>query len=137
MQQKTKNYICPVSSRLSFDETLDRVIGQLELEALADGNGNTPPMCTDICLIVTDVYMRNPKGSVIIGGELLDVETVQGIYRQLRAEHVQLVIDNFSKVTHEIKNKRQYLRTALYNSVLECNTHYENLYNAHFGGEGG
>lgn len=125
----TKNFI---SSRgrvpsPSFDETVGEVTRQLEVECL-ESRGYNKPQILEICMIIAEIYMRNPNGSVRIGGELLDNSIVQQVYKKLAAEHIELVIDNFSRTTTVIHNKKQYIRTALYQSVFELEAHYANLY---------
>lgn len=115
----------PVPS-LSFDETVEEVTKQLETETLEE-RGYSRPQISEICMIIAEIYLRNPKGSVRIGGELLDTSIVQQVFRKLTADHVNLVLDNFSRTTALIRNKKQYLRAALYNSVFEMDSHFVNL----------
>lgn len=84
----------------------------------------------DICLIVTEVLKLPPDALVRIAGNNLPAEMVQAIYHRLAHEHIELVMENFGRATYEIKHKKTYLRTALYNSVFEINAHYENAVNS-------
>jgi hypothetical protein len=80
----------------------------------------------DICLIITEVLKLPPDALIRIAGNNLPAEMVQAIYHRLTHEHIELVMENFGRATYEIKHKKTYLRTALYNSVFEINAHYEN-----------
>ena len=111
----------------SFDETVGEVTRQLEVECL-ESRGYSKPQLLEICMIIAEIYMRNPNGSVRIGKELLDNSIVQQVYRKLTAEHVDMVMDNLSRITTVIHNKKQYIRTALYQSVFELEAHYANLF---------
>lgn len=121
------NSISSSSRVLSFDETVGEVTRQLEVECL-ESRGYSKPQILEICMIIAEIYMRNPNGSVRIGKELLDNSIVQQVYRKLTAEHVDMVMDNLSRITTVIHNKKQYIRTALYQSVFELEAHYANLF---------
>lgn len=121
------NSISSSSRVLSFDETVGEVTRQLEVECL-ESRGYSKPQLLEICMIIAEIYMRNPNGSVRIGKELLDNSIVQQVYRKLTAEHVDMVMDNLSRITTVIHNKKQYIRTALYQSVFELEAHYANLF---------
>ena len=125
-----------VRQRPSFAEVSGRVREQLEIDCLIDNTGRYPPEADDIVNIVADAYCRNPRGCMRIGGELIDTDTVCGMFCQLRCEHVALVIERLRAVNYPIKNKAAYLRTALYNSLLEINAHYANLYASNGGADG-
>lgn len=86
----------------------------------------------DICLIITEVLKLPPNALVRIAGNNLPAEMVQAIYHRLTHEHIKLVMENFGRATYEIKHKKTYLRTALYNSVFEFNAHYENAVHKDF-----
>lgn len=122
-----KNSISSSSRVLSFDETVGEVTRQLEVECL-ESRGYSKPQILEICMIIAEIYMRNPNGSVRIGKELLDNSIVQQVYRKLTAEHVDMVMDNLSHIKTVIHNKKQYIRTALYQSVFELEAHYANLF---------
>lgn len=111
----------------SFDETVGEVTRQLEVECL-ESRGYSKPQILEICMIIAEIYMRNPNGSVRIGKELLDNSIVQQVFKKLTAEHVDMVMDNLSRITTVIHNKKQYIRTALYQSVFELEAHYANLF---------
>ena len=86
----------------------------------------------DICLIITEVLKLPPNALVRIAGNNLPAEMVQAIYHRLTHEHIELVMENFGRATYEIKHKKTYLRTALYNSVFEFSAHYENAVHKDF-----
>lgn len=111
----------------SFDETVGEVTRQLEVECL-ESRGYSKPQILEICMIIAEIYMRNPNGSVRIGKELLDNSIVQQVFKKLTADHVDMVMDNLSRITTVIHNKKQYIRTALYQSVFELEAHYANLF---------
>ena len=83
----------------------------------------------ELCYIIAEVYIIDPDSKIKISDEILDAYLVQEIFRELTLEHLRLVKDNFEDQIELIKNKRAYLRTALYNSVFEIEAHYTNLVN--------
>lgn len=116
--------ICP-SARLSFREAFRRAAIQTELSLC---NRRADQM-RELCYIIAEVYIINPDSKIAISDETLDAYLVQEIFSELRYQHLELVLDNFNAKTELVKNKRAYLRTALYNSVFEYESHYTNLVN--------
>ena len=76
----------------------------------------------EICLIIAEVFMLPPTAEIQIAGQKLSVALVCGVYEMLRHEDIIAVMDNVEKATYEIKHKKTYLRTALYNAVFEHET---------------
>lgn len=114
------------SIRPSFYEILNQIKVQVEvynfpLRQLEGAN--------ELCLIITEVMKLKPENEIKIDGTMLSVEMVQEVFSLLKNEHLQFVLDNFEKVNHQINNKKAYLRTALYNSVFEIESHYTNSFN--------
>lgn len=81
----------------------------------------------ELCYIIAEVYIIDPESKIKVSDEYLDAYLVQEIFRELDFNHLELVLDNFNEKTDLVKNKRAYLRTALYNSVFEIESHYTNL----------
>lgn len=120
------------SVRPSFREAFRRAAIQTELDCYR--NTNRADQMRELCYIIAEVYIIKPESQVAISDELLDAYLVQEIFEELRSVHLELVADNFNSLTTIIKNKRAYLRTALYNSIFELESHYTNLVNHDFGG---
>lgn len=76
----------------------------------------------EICLIIAEVFMLPPTAEIQIAGQKLSVALVCGVYEMLRHEDIIAVMDNVERATYEIKHKKTYLRTALYNAVFEHET---------------
>ena len=84
----------------------------------------------ELCFIIAEAE-RLPDGTPMqIGGDKLPAELVREIYGLLQYEHLEMVIENFKKEQRELRYKKSYLRTALYNSVFELESHYINQVNA-------
>ena len=111
----------------SFNKNLNTVKEQVEFECFTTEQQG---FAEEICFIITEINKLVPCAKVKIGGENYSADMVQAVYHRLTHEHVMLVMDNFSRIRYEIKHKKTYLRTALYNSVFELNAHWENQYNA-------
>lgn len=112
------------SARLSFREAYRRAAAQTEMQACTDSRKG---MMTELCYIIAEVYMMDTNSKIAVGGEPLDAYLVKEVFEELRYPHLEMVTDNFARETKYIKNKRAYLRTALYNSVFELEAHYTNL----------
>ena len=113
--------------RPSFREAFRRAAQQTELRCF-EGYPREYFM-RELCYIIAEVYIIDPDSKIKIADEILDAYLVQEIFRELTLEHLRLVNDNFKDQTELVKNKRAYLRTALYNSVFEIEAHYTNLVN--------
>ena len=127
MNQETKNNpFCyeESQSRPSFREAFRRAAEQVELRCCE-------PIETEhfreLCYIIAEVYMLDPYSRIRIADEIFDAYLVQDIFAELELDHLRLVWNNFRSQTSIIRNKRAYLRTALYNSVFELTAHYANL----------
>lgn len=112
--------------RLSFREAFRRAARQVELTCSDVGEKGA---LRELCYIIAEVYIIDPDSKVRISDEILDAYLVQEIFGELTLEHLRLVRDNFRDKIELVKNKRAYLRTALYNSVFEIQAHYTNLLN--------
>lgn len=108
-------------------QILQNVKEQVEYDCLTPDN---QPAANEICLIIAEVYKLPPQAEIKIESKPYSAEMVQSVYSMLTNEHITLVIDNFSRICYEVKHKKSYLRTALYNSVFELNTHWENRVHA-------
>lgn len=113
--------------RPSFREAFRRAAKQVGLYEYAAASERDP--LRELCYIVAEVYAIDPDSRVNISGEILDAYLVQEIFGELTLDHLRLVLANFREQMDLIKNKRAYLRAALYNSVFEIEAHYANLAN--------
>lgn len=113
-----------MSARLSFREAFRRAAIQTELSLC---NNSRADQMRELCYIIAEVYIINSDSKIAISDETLDAYLVQEIFSELRYQHLELVLENFNSKTEIVKNKRAYLRTALYNSIFEYESHYINL----------
>jgi hypothetical protein len=114
-----------VLSGVSFTEVLDKVKVQIDIDCFADRDAQ---FADEISYIIAEVMKLDPECDIRIEGAARTAGMVQEVYSKIEHEHVQQVIDTFRAITHEIKNKKAYLRTALYNSVFELEASGINLY---------
>ena len=98
----------------SLRETLAEVYSQIEIEGY-----NNPEFAREIALIITEIYRLPPMWEVQIDGQKMPASLVADVYRELTWEHVTAVIAGFKNAEYEIKYRKSYLRTALYNEVFE------------------
>ncbi len=113
--------------RPSFREAFRRAAKQVSLYECAAATERS--RLRELCYIIAEVYIIDPGSKVRILDEILDAYLVQEIFGELTLDHLRLVHANFREQTDLIKNKRAYLRAALYNSVFEIEAHYANLAN--------
>ena len=114
--------------RQSFMQIFESVVEYTEAKNITlHRSGNADPQAIELCKIITEVLMFDPDEKIIIAKERMQASTVQDVFRQLRSEHLELVLFSFSNGIHYIANKRAYLRTALYNAFFEHEFYYSNL----------
>lgn len=124
---------CPVMSRPSLFATLEEVKEQVEYEIFGlERNGQRfepDGLYREVCLLIAEMYIKPPESIVRIRGSEMEAGVVQEVYRALKHEHVEHVVDRFREQTGLIRKKTPYLQTALYNVLFEIDAHYTNLVN--------
>ena len=104
-------------------EVMDLIKAQIELETFSSTDKD---FAKEIALIIAEV-MRLPETALIrIDGNGLPAGMVQEVYAMLEREHVEGVISAYRRAKYEIRRRKTYLRTALYNSVFETESRIEN-----------
>lgn len=66
--------------------------------------------------------MLPPIAEIMIDGDKLPAKNVQEIFLELKKDHIEAVVENIRKIDYPIKHVKTYIRTALYNAVLETGT---------------
>lgn len=117
------------SLRPSFREAICRAERQVRRDDILHDRAMRPEHLREICMIMAEVYMMDPDKPIRISGEWLDGHVVQQVFCELQREHVEMVAGEFCRLTNDIRNKKAYLRTALYNSVFIIEAHYTNRVN--------
>ena len=112
------------SVRPSFREAFRRAAQQTELHL---ASADERDALRELCYLIAEIYVISDTSPIRIGEELLDGALVREVFEELTMEHLRLVRGNFLKQPTVIRNKRAYLRTALYHSVFELEAHYENV----------
>lgn len=123
----------PVSSRPSFREAVSRAEDQIEMDCI---DPRLKAQARELCFIMAEIYLMHPDSHIKISGEELDGYLVQQIFSEITNQHIVLVITNFNRNTYLIKNKKAYLRTALYNSVFELEADVSNVASVAIAGGG-
>lgn len=123
------------SLRPSFREAISRAerqVGYWEMKKSSDKLMHQMNMeiVHEMCAIMAEVYMMDQTDKIRISGEWLNVYMVQDVFGEITREHVTDVLTDFNKLTCEIKNKKAYLRTMLYNSVFSLSANAKNQCNS-------
>lgn len=133
---ENKNFCCEKSQCQSQSQAgslknyLTSAEEQVELECF---DISCRSLVKEICCIIAEVdYLaeRCPLNEIKIGKENYTFALVSEVFHQLTHEHIEFVIEKFSKIKYEIKFRKSYLRTALYNSVFEMESFWANKYNS-------
>lgn len=107
--------------------SLSSLFEQVKLRLDLDEQGNVDGFHQELCLIITEIYAMRPDSYIKISKNFILARIVQGVFAKLTFEHLQMIYDNFKCIDYPIYNKKLYLRTSLYNSVFEFDSHYTNL----------
>lgn len=77
------------------------------------------PSVIELAGIITEVELMDSYYLIDICGEQLPAGLIAEVFGELTPDHIVRVLDYYRKSTVDIKRKRQYLRSMLYNSVME------------------
>lgn len=78
----------------------------------------------EITELITDT-VNSKRKSVRICGENKPLEVVKSVFLKLNEGHIEYVLDSMKHNTAKIRNIRNYLLTALYNSKFTINNYYQ------------
>lgn len=114
-------------SALSFREAIEEAEAQIEPECF---ECSLRGRVREVCRVIAEIYMLPDGARVKIEGEELPVEAVREVFAQLDDGHVRYSLERFDRYEGRIFAMKPFLRTLLYNSVFEMESHYDNRYNA-------
>ena len=127
-----ENRSVPPSFRPSFKDAIKRAEEQVEYDVIVHDKRISPELAHEACKIIAEVYLMDPERPIRISGEWLDGYVAQEVFREITRDHVETVVSEFCRLVIDVKNKKAYLRTALYNSVFSIDAHYRNRVNYDF-----
>jgi len=85
------------------------------------------PLYNEMCLIISEVLVMPPDSVFKVNGTSIKAYLLQEVFYQLRHHHLRLVFQNFQYSPQQVYNKKAYLRTSLYNSFFEIESHHRGL----------
>lgn len=109
--------------KVGFTEALRTAMAQIDLREFDSTDRAT---AYELIMIIAEMYSLYPLAPVKINGEKHQAGTVSEVYSLLTSDHLKFCINKFREVKYEVKYRKSYFRTALYNSVFECESYYEN-----------
>ena len=118
----------------TFCGTVENVRRAIEIECFVERERT---LAEELCKIIAEVMLLPPNAAVRIAGNDFPAQMISEIYQLLDHEHIEFVIDNYKRMTYRITAKKTYLRTALYNSIFEYESHIENQVAMCLGGNRG
>ena len=71
--------------------------------------------------------MCSKRKQIRIAGDDKPVEIVRSRFMKLNSEHIRFVMDCFKENTTKIRNIKQYLLAAIYNSILTIDGYFDAL----------
>ncbi len=113
LEEKPHLPVCEVT-----EADIKQQIGYSALATLGDTS-----LLDEVVLNMFDMYHSS---GVKIKDEIKSQAIVHSVLSKVTYWHVVYLLDRFKQVTTPIKNKKGYLQTMIYNSVLEQQAHYTN-----------
>lgn len=104
-------------------EMLKLTKARIELESFSPSD---KAFAKEIALIIAEVLRLPETAEIRIDGNKLPSSLVKEVFSMVEREHVENVMTAFRSAKYEIRHKKTYLRTALYNSVFEIESRVEN-----------
>ena len=107
-------------SALSFREAIEEAEAQIVPESF---ERSLRERVREVCRVIAEIYMLPDGARVKIEGEELPVEAVREVFAQLNDQHVRYSLERFDGYEGRIFAMKPFLRTLLYNSVFEMESH--------------
>lgn len=120
--------------QVGLSDFIELIRVQIEYEAF---EGKYRERVDNIVMIIAEVACLRPGTEIQIEEMKLPAELVQEVFSKLEHEHVLTVLENFEALTYTVTHVKSYLRTALYNAVLENANRTQNMLSVYFPGFGG
>lgn len=108
---------------MDFEKAVADVENQIMTDRLRSERESV--IIDEIVDIIASMFITKQRHRKI-GGDKLSVSLIQRRLRQLDYEHILYVVDCLSGNTTEIKNRRSYLLTCLYNAPMTIDGYYAN-----------
>lgn len=107
---------------ISFEDVKEQI-------GLSDFSFFSQSQAQEIALLMQDVRNMPDTATIRVSGIERTAKEVKERFRLLDHFHVEYVIEAIKENTTNIRNKRSYLITALYNAPTTLETHYQNVIN--------
>lgn len=104
-----------VERSLGFREAMEMAESQMDFRYIQGAEEDV----RTVCRAIADVYLLDGDATVMIDGEEMKARALKEAFRQLDERHVCWVLTKISGMTRRIKKMKSYVRTALYNSLIE------------------
>lgn len=107
--------------KIDFSTTLSNVKDQIEYDCLLDSYDKS--QINEIAELIT-WCMCTPEQTLKINGTNIDIALVRSKCEQLNEEHIVYIMNCLQANTTEIKNRRNYLLTCIYNAPTTMEGYY-------------
>lgn len=135
--EKQKNRSREGEIELNYQVSVHRPVGLMEMLYLTKARieaenfgASDRTFANEIAFIIAEVLRLPEAAEVRIEGNRLPARMVQEVFALIERENVENVIASFRNAKYEIRHKKTYLRTALYNSVFEVESKIENEFSS-------
>lgn len=114
---------------MDYRTALKEALEQIEIDALLDIKNKNGNLCysrnavAELAELIAWVYVT-PQKTIRINGVELDTQLVRERYREIDDSHIQYILDCMQDSAPEIKQRRNYLLTCLYNAPITQDGYY-------------
>lgn len=115
------------SKEIEFDDKFSSILKRIKKQIYYDEivNPYNLDLINEVVGILVDLNLSESE-FITIDGEKKSRQLVLKTFNGITYENILYVIEKFKEQTQEIKKKKQYIISILYNSFLEQNFHYTN-----------
>lgn len=119
IETQSKNFQKEEMITSSLHSALEEVFEQIGGLAQLEERGRLDPLYRELLLCMAEVRLFPDDMVLKVAGSEVTARLVKEVYGMLEADHLQAVYRSFLQIAHPIRNRKAYLRTALYNAAFE------------------
>ncbi len=108
----------------NYTEVIEYVKEQIDYDYLLKYEKLDTDLLDCVVILIAETYMLEGPDTIIARVKY-STEYVKDRFSQLNSEHIKYIFDCLNSTRTEIRNIRQYLRTALFNAPATMGAYYQ------------
>lgn len=115
----SKPYFDKRIDKIDYQKVMDKISKQINAHELYKNYSHEE--VDELIDVIASVYLTKAQ-SITVQGIKLDTEIVRTRVKCIEQEHIAYVLDSLKKTKSNIKNRKNYLLTALYNAPMSLHS---------------